>query len=296
MTQSTPQAPSRRHHFIPQFLLREWTADDDKLACFWPRHDGIVRGRRLSSKSFACEDWLYETAGFPPEHAQQMEDKYFKLLDDRASKAHRLLCDGNIDDISHEMTCDWARFIMSIWFRTPGDVKGLKAVIDSLLDPQVSERILGLVVPEDFPEAGLSQVRMEALRIAIDDRERGEVFLAMKWAIVTVTGDESLMISDWPLDSAKELPFLGHPGSYITLPISPRKLFIAAPSMTFLRAIGDLPTGDLSKKQNYATVAQARDFVGAVDDRDEAFIKCNFGREARPSVARSIAEAWDVVI
>lgn len=296
MTQSKPQAPSRRHHFIPQFLLQEWNGDDDMLACYWPRGDGVVRGKRLSRKSFACEDWLYETAGLPPEHAQQMEDKYFKLLDNRASDAHRLLCDGRSAEMSHEMMCDWARFIMSIWFRTPGDVKGLKTVIDALLDPEVSERVVGLTVPEDFPAAGLNQLRMEALRIAIDDRERGEAFLAMTWATITIASPESLMISDWPLDSAKDLPFLGHPRSYIALPISPRQLFIAAPSTAFLRSIGDLPVGELERKQNYATVSQARNFVGAVDDKDEAFIKSHFGCEGRPSIARSVAEAWNVTI
>lgn len=294
MTQSKPQAPSRRHHFIPKFLLREWRGDDDLLACYRPRDDGKLQYKRLSPKSVAYEDWLYETAGFPPEHAQQMEDRYFKMVDDRAAKAHRLLCDGRVSDLTREMTCDWARFIMSIWFRTPTDVKGLQTVIDALLEPEVSRRVLGMTVPEDFPAAGLNQLRMEVIRRAIDDRERGEAFLAMQWATITALEPATFMISDWPLDSGQGLPFLGHPQSYITLPISPSKLFVAAPSMSFLRAIGELAPGELERRQNHATVAQARRFVVAPDDRHEPTIAANFGREGRPSIARAIADAWSV--
>lgn len=244
----------------------------------------------------AYKDWLYETTGFSAEHAQQMEDIYFKLIDDRASNAHRLLVDGRTGEMSHEMMCDWARFIMSIWFRTPGDVKGLKTVINALSDPAVSEAAIGLTVPDDFPEAAVNQLQMEAIRRAIDDPERGQAFLSMEWATITSTETRSFLISDWPLDTAKDLPFLGHPKSYITIPISPRQLFIAAPSRAFLLALGDLQEGELERRQNYATVAQARSFVGASNDEEDAFIKQNFGCEKRPSIARSIAEAWNVEI
>ncbi|QBM78197.1 DUF4238 domain-containing protein (plasmid) [Sphingomonas sp. AAP5] len=296
MTQSTKQNPSRRHHFIPQFLLREWGDGAGDLVCYWPRGDGKVRSKPLSPKSVAYKDWIYETTGFSAEHAQQMEDIYFKLIDDRASNAHRLLVDGRTGEMSHEMMCDWARFIMSIWFRTPGDVKGLKTVINALSDPAVSEAAIGLTVPDDFPEAALNQLQMEAIRRAIDDPERGQVFLSMEWATITSTETRSFLISDWPLDTAKDLPFLGHPKSYITIPISPRQLFIAAPSRAFLLALGDLQEGELERRQNYATVAQARSFVGASNDEEDAFIKQNFGCEKRPSIARSIAEAWNVEI
>jgi hypothetical protein len=296
MTQSTPQNPSRRHHFIPQFLLREWADNEGNLLCYWPRGDGKVRSKPLSPKSVAFEDWLYETTGLPPEHAQQMEDVYFKLIDDRASNAHRLLVEGRAGEMSHEMQCDWARFIMSIWFRTPGDVKGLKTVINALSDPVISDAAIGLTVPEDFPDAALNQLQMEAIRRAIDDPERGEALLSMEWATITSSGTRSFLISDWPLDTAKDLPFLGHPKSYISIPISPRQLFIAAPSKAFLIAIGDLSEGELEHRQNYATVAQARSFVGASNGEEDAFIKQNFGCEERPSIARSIADAWNVKI
>jgi hypothetical protein len=106
-----------------------------------------VRGRSvadkpLSSKSFGYEEWLYETTGLPPQHAQQMEQKFFEPLDTRASKAHRLLVDGHASELTDERVRDWARFIMSIWFRTPSDVKGLEVIVKAFADPDLRDAIL----------------------------------------------------------------------------------------------------------------------------------------------------------
>lgn len=297
MTSSKAPNPPKRHHFIPQFLLKQWAGDDDKmLHSYWLREDASLGMDRYPPKSVACEDWLYETTGFPPQHAQQMEDKFFKPLDTRASNVLPYLTGGRLSELSDQMTCDWARFVMSIWFRTPNDVKGLQKVVEALASPAISEEVLGLSIPEGFPDGALSQLTMEAVRQAIDNEERGTALLNMQWAVLTSPGEHRYMISDWPLDTAKDLPFLGHEKSYITLPISPRHLFIAAPSMAFLRAIGNLEQGEIEHRQNYATVSQARRFVGSIDNRYEAFVRLHFGSEGRPSIAKSLADAWNVPI
>lgn len=294
MTQSKPQAPRRRHHFIPKFLLDRWTGRDGELVRYFRRGDGVIDRKRSSPGGVAYEDWLYETAGFPPEHAQQMEQKFFAPIDDKAAKAHDLLAAKRGNELTEAMACDWARLIMSIWFRTPGDTKGLGNAIASLADPSTSKRVMGMPTPPDFPPEAFSQLQMQAIRMAIDDPERGRALIGMHWGTVDLPSPRRFMISDWPLQTARDLPFLGHPGSYIVMPLTPSRLFAAACSPRFLPALGALPPRELEQRVNYAVVSQARSFVGATCEKAEVFVEKNFACEGRPSVAKTIAQAFGV--
>ena len=294
MTQSKPQRPPRDHHYIAQFLLREWLGADRKVLCYRRYADGMLREKPLSPKSFGYEQWLYETTGLPLQHAQQMEKEFFEPLDTRASNGHRLLVDGRADELTDEMARDWVRFIMSIWFRTPADIKGLGTIVKAFADPELRERHLGLQSADELPDVAYHQLQMEALRMAIDDAERGEALLNMRLCTLGIDGSHHLMVSDWPMQTAKDLPFLGHPGSYILMPVSPHRLFVAAPSDDFVRRLAEVPQHKLVADLNYAIVAQARHFVGYSRAEDLSFIKEHFASQARPSVAQTIADALGI--
>jgi hypothetical protein len=294
MTQSKPQQPPRDHHFIAQFLLRAWRRADRKVPCYRRCADGRLRAKDLSPKSFGFEEWLYETTGLPPQHAQQMEQKFFEPLDTRASAAHRLLVEGRTRDLTDEITRDWVRFIMSIWFRTPSDVKGLGAIVKAFADPELRRRHLGMEEADELPDVAYHQLQMEAIRLAIDDAERGEALLSMRLCTLGLDEAHHLMVSDWPMQTAKDLPFLGHPGSYILMPVSPHRLFIAAPSDAFVHELAKVPQQELVLRVNHAVVAQARHFVGYSREDDLPFIKEHFACHPRPSIARTTANALGI--
>lgn len=288
MTQSKPQAPSRDHHFIPQFLLRAWAGDDNKVPCCWPRADGQLRPKRLSPKSFGFETSLYTTECMAPEHAQQMEEKFFKPLDDGAADAHRLLVAGNVGDLTDAMVLDWARFIISLWFRTPTDIHGLRAFVDAFADPEFSEAKLGMSTPVALPDGSYSALQMDAVRAGISLPAFNEALVSMHWYALGIDGPHRFMISDWPTQTAQNLPFLGHKDAYVVVPISPSRLFIAAASDTFILKVLNMPQGLLAERVNHAVVAPARHFVGYGDEEQLPFIKTHFASAPRPSVAESL--------
>ncbi|WP_242141012.1 DUF4238 domain-containing protein, partial [Sphingomonas sp. TREG-RG-20F-R18-01] len=288
MTQSKPQAPSQDHHFIPKFLLRAWAGDDRKVACCWPRDDGIVRPGRLSPKSFGYRTLLYTTQGLPPEHAQQMEDKFFKRLDDRAAKAHELLVAGRVGELTDATVLGWANFVISLWFRTPTDIDGLGEFVDAFKDPDFSESKLGMATPEALPDGAYSALQMEAVREAIYDPALNQALVDMNWYSLETETSRRFMISDWPTHTAQNLPFLGHPNSYIAMPISPKRIFIAAASDTFIHEVLHTPQAFLVDRVNEGIVAHARHFVGYADEGEVPFIKSHFASAPRPSVAGTI--------
>jgi len=294
MTQSKPQQPPRDHHFIAQFLLRAWRRADRKVPCYRRCADGRLREKDLSPKSFGFEEWLYETTGLPPQHAQQMEQKFFEPLHTRASSSHRLLVDGQTSDLTDEMTQDWIRFIMSIWFRSPLDVRGLREIVKAFADPELRRRHLGMEETDELPDVAYHQLQMEAIRLGIDDAERAQALLSMRLCTIGLDEAHPLMVSDWPMETAKDLPFLGDPGSYILMPVSPHRLFVAAPSDTFVHALLEIPQAELVARLNIAIVSQARHFVGYSREEDLPFIKAHFASRPRMSIAQDLAYALGI--
>ena len=96
------------------------------------------------------------------------------------------------------------------------------------------------------------------------------------------------------MQTAKDLPFLGHPGSYILMPVSPHRLFVAAPSDNFVHRLAEIPQHELVAKLNSAIVAQARHFVGYSRAEDLPFIKEHFASQARPSIAQTTADTLGI--
>lgn len=290
--QRRPQNPPSRHHFIPEFLLKQWASPSGELLRYRRDERGKVRRKPASPKS-VCFGWdLYETTGFPPEHAQQMETLFMGPLDDRAAKAHALLVDGRLNDLSDEALCDWARFVMSIWFRTPSDVEALHEAVISLTDREVSKRELGVEPPAELPPVALKQLQMSVIRNAIDDEQRGSTLINMHWAVVKISPPWEFFISDWPFDMSIVHPLSGHRSAYLTMPLSPCHLFVASRSRGMARQMALLPQRELAARQNRAAVGHAELFVGASQARGANFIERQFGQEGRPSLVRPIAEKY----
>jgi hypothetical protein len=224
------------------------------------------------------------------EHAQQMEEKFFQPLDDHAADAHRLLVAGKVGDLTDAMILGWANFIISLWFRTPTDINALRQFVNAFSDPKFSEFKLGMAAPEALPSEAYSGLQMEAIRAAIYDPAFNKALVDMNWYALGTDTSRRFMTSDWPMQTAQNLPFLGNPDSYIAMPISPQRIFIAAASDTFIYRVLDTPQEVLVDRVNHAVAAQARHFVGYVDDAEVPFITTRFARAARPSVGENILE------
>lgn len=133
---------------------------------------------------------------------------------------------------------------------------------------------------------------MKFLRYVIDDRERGESLINMDWRVRRMSNRRQLWVSDWPLDIPKDYAWLGHPLSFVTLPIAPDALFVAAGSRAMGDRIASLTEREIISRQNRATVGHAQGFVGAQLPDGADFIRKHFGDLPRYSVTEETASSY----
>ena len=288
--QSKNQNPPWRHHFIPKFLLNEWAKSGELLRYYRDRR-GDVQCEPRSPKGVCFAPDLYKTEGFPREHAQQMETIFMQWIDNAAANVHARLLRGEVDALSDQECTEWARFIISLIFRTPLDIRGLREAVAIL-----AERARPLMEAdgegEELPPVAVQDLQMKILRYVIDDRERGSTLINMHWRVVKTSNPRELWISDWPLDVPSKAAWLGDPSSYIGLPIAPDAWFVAAGTKSFADRLVAQPHREIILRQNRATVGHAQNFVGAKTLNAAKFIKTNFGGLPRFSVTQSMAEKY----
>lgn len=177
----------------------------------------------------------------------------------------------------------WTRFIQSLQLRTPADVAGVKqrthhdwgVSIPKIQETYESMRRLG--DPATFEEFLASddplvvdRAGMKILTTLIDAPKMGEFINNMIWDVVRLDDARiDLLTSD---RAVEQVLGLGDRKAFLTLPIGPRRLFIAARQRSTIDAIARASPTDVVRKRNRATVCYAREFVWATDRSQAPFI------------------------
>jgi hypothetical protein len=300
MTSSNPPA---KHHYIPRFLITQWAVDEGKLWRFLQPAPGKIAAKRVAPAEIGYEKYLYATPGLPPEKAQEVEQLFMSRLDDLAAETYQLILAGKLRTLTQKQRSAWSRFIMSQWFRTPAGLGFFKEAMghilagpDQALDaryreirqenyPDSLEELIAMMGP-DF--AG--QTAMGLFRKMIDDAKNGHRLNNMPCLVIETSASHEFLISDAALQQSKAGIFSDQ--GYLTLPVSPRKLFVAATKTDVIRSIQALPHRDLIARNNRAVVKHASIFVGATDRSQESFITDNFGAEEHHTLVRRLAEKY----
>ena len=290
--QSKPQQPPDKHHYVPEFLLKEWKNSEGTIWRHYRNGRGVVDCKPQAPGGMGYQPGLYAIEGFPPEHKQQVEAGFMEPLDTAADRVHQLLLNGQVRALTDEQHSRWAGLIMSLWFRTPGDVKGIRSAVDALYERHLARTAPDLEGPVELPEAARNQLAMDVLMQSIDNGDRGRELINMHWDVIDIEPSRELFISDSPLAQPTTYARLGTAASYVTLAISPNKLFVATQSPTLIPTLRKMPQRDLVARQNRAAVGQAEHFVGSKSRSADKFIRENFGTAERLSLTRGIAERY----
>ncbi|MDI1326076.1 MAG: DUF4238 domain-containing protein [Brevundimonas sp.] len=295
--------PPRKHHFIPQFLLGQWTTNDGKLWRFMQPAPGKIAVKSVSPAEIGYEEYLYATPGLPPEKAQQVEQHFMSPLDSLAADAQQMLLAGQASKMPQKERSSWSRFIMSQWFRTPAGLSYFKEAMGLVLkardeplnaryqeirkegDPERLEDAIAALGP-DFAEGAA----MDLLRRMSDDPKLGHKLNNMRWFVVDILAGDELLISDAAFQQSQA--GILSPQGYMTIPIAPRKLFVAVTRQSTADAIRAIPVAELARRNNSAVVRHASIFVGATDRSQEGFIREHFGKEEHRTMIRSLAEEY----
>lgn len=287
------QNPSRRHHYIPVFLTKAW-ADQSNKVIRYAKYKGIER-RTVSPKAVFYKDDLYRLPLDLGSDAQRLEDEFFKHLDCRASNIHRVLMQGAVPALSDRQRLDWAIFVLSLILRSPENIESQKRIMSGYWSETVArisveyEALKGKNDPESFEEfqKGLhplssDQYGMEILPGLILNEKILYPLSKLNWSVIDTSSSQfELLISDDPIAIPGGLL---NDGGMLALPISPSKVFVAAPNRGTIGQICRLAPNQLARSLNSWIVEGAREYVVARSNCQDRFILNRFGRNIRPPI------------
>ena len=229
------QQESRRHHFVPKFLLKPWAIDGKLNGFWWDERRGQLSCKRKGPKAFCYESDLLMFAHHK-EGTDVLERKFFGDVDTRGALAReRLLTDGR-RSLNHEERCDFARFLLSLEARRPPIVRRLRDGSWNLADAidndpdirrEMKEQGLSSAPSEFLKERGFSFAdrALSNIQGLVDNQRVGDRLIDMQWRVVRLgPHDGTFVLSDRPL---VRLNGYEHRDAAWFLPLSPRSAFYA---------------------------------------------------------------------
>lgn len=273
---STP----RDHHFIPAFALAPWAINDNQLVEYTIRYKKLIP-KPVGPKATGFVRDLYAFPELPPEHAQHLESVFFNYADDKAARALDLHL-NNKAGWNNELVSAWSRFVIGIHLRHPDVMPELRAAAGSIWDQSGAayqphyekERRPGdpatmdewLATRDPLTRA---KIQLNCIIAMLDNQIVGTHLNSMKWSILDVSNSPlGFLMSDRPV----EIYRLKDPSGFISTPISPTKLFVAANEQQQIQNLGELPPGEVVRHVNLFVTSRARKFVWATDKSQTAFI------------------------
>lgn len=275
-----------RHHYVPQFLLREWsgTTLDNKVEAF--RLDlPHLPSSRHATKFVGFEDDLYAltmpiVAGMDQ---QAVEKNLLRHIDDLGARVLQKLKTLGFQGLSPSDRVDWARFLMSLRLRQPDIIQILRTessehLATSLAEgPEEYESIATVSEPSSLPEwvelrfPGLIEnFGMSFFHELVDDPKVGDKILRMKWWLWDFSKEKHhLLLADHPCVFTVGID---DPNIVIALPISPNRAFMATNSEGVASIMRKQRPKDLLTRLNESSLSQARVRIYSCDSSQRRFI------------------------
>jgi Protein of unknown function (DUF4238) len=231
-----------RHHYVPQFLLRQWATNGRLVGYYFEAASGKVIENAKAAVASACQ--IPDLNTYFGIHASQRdfpETGFFTpCVDTPAAIALQAMLKKGIRALKPEQRMDWARLLVSFAVRTPEALREL--------GPRETKKAFALVEAnaKGPPEAerkvsAMIQANMQKLErnfplnIAMDlstDPEKLVAVDRMTWWIRRWPRS-AILIGDRPLLTFPRQPYpcaipLDHPSCLIALPIAPNAVFFAS--------------------------------------------------------------------
>jgi hypothetical protein len=289
---------TEKNHYLPVFYQKRWAVHPDRRVCCYSKPYNEVKALRRYPTQVGYEIDLYTVSGLDRDAAGCLERQFFKITDDQASKALDIIEKGRWITMDNRTRSGWTRFVNSLLFRTPGEVRtsfrevALHAAhaerefernYDTHRrpdDPPTFAEFKAKSLPNAAARAGIRFIQ----RI-IDDPQVGSFFNKLAWTVVDLTGSYTLITCDRPIVMTNGMAY---PDSHLALPIGPRQIFIASKDPKFVDKLPRHKSDVLAARINDRIASQARRFCIATDDTHLAFVAKRFGQRLPSSPMETI--------
>ena len=110
-----------RHHYVPQFLLRQWSNSGRLVAYFYESRASKVIENDSATVVSACQIRDLNIFFAVPKHQKDFpETKHFTpVVDTPAFHALHVMLKKGVGAPTHKQRIDWARLLVSFGVRTP---------------------------------------------------------------------------------------------------------------------------------------------------------------------------------
>jgi hypothetical protein len=285
---STP----RDHHFIPAFLLKQWAGQNGKLIEYAIKH-GKVIAKPVGPHSTGYEFDLYAFNKLASDVRQYIEQVFFNYADNAASIALERHLSNSREPWSAELLSAWSRFLIGIYLRHPDAMPELCAGAQSIWlgSGEASQQAYDAARKPDDPatfdeylEARdpliAAKMRMNMVIKSFNNDILGNHINGMKWGLVDVSASQiRLLLSDRPVEFSN----LKEPQGFVSMPISPTKLFVAANNPASLVNLRRVKSREIVQHVNQFIVGRARRFVWAQDQTQRRFVENQMSKNLEPT-------------
>jgi hypothetical protein len=294
-----------KHHYSPQFYLRQWAGADGRLFRYHRPNDQTVVSRR-SPEYLGFEDYLYTVQG--EDDPQILEKGFFSNVDNYAAPILETLSrlgPGLVilgrNDLRNDSRSDWTRFINSLQLRGPHSLTEIDAVLQERVQENFErdhgEAYRAEKQPDDpdsvyeyaqrYAPRWLADAHKFLLTQMIDHEQVGDVIVNMIWAVVDVSdAPHTLLTSDRPYITSHGLLL---PECLLSVPISPTRLFVAANDRRRLEVLAAQSSKDTVRNANNLVVRMAVENVYGNNDSHKAYVEKRLRQKNQPPVPGAIA-------
>lgn len=236
-----------RHHYLPAFYLARWAQDGELWRFLRPRGPSYpVHVKPVTPAGIGYVPNLYAYPRLAdPRDRQTIEADFLQVVDSKGAAAIEKV-ERNEPATPNDKGA-LVQFILSLLHRTPGRI--------SFLQDELKRRLAEDMDPEGLPEEFFRHAALDVFT----DLVASDVMISqlVRFPVFIITIGEhrhSLMTSDRPVMISDGLH---HDGSFVMLPVSPRRLLILARDKRVPEAFARQDTGKLITAVNDAVVSQA---------------------------------------
>lgn len=261
----------KRHHYLPEFYLSRWTEEGRLWRFLRPRGpNSPVHARKAYPREVGFSKNLYRLPRVHDENdSQALEKNFLQIIDFKGAKA---LAKAE-KNIAHSLADkqQMIQFMLSLLHRSPSRL--------SCLRNQLRERVAEFLNPEEDCEDLIYHSTLEVFADLVSSEFMISKLSDFKFYVINV-GDDShaLMTSDRPLIISDGLH---HEGSFLMLPIGPRKLLILARSHKIPEYFVAHEPRTLIVAINDAIVSQSEGLVIGTKFSDRRFIEKRLDRSSK---------------
>lgn len=273
------------HHYLPRSYQKRWADPSSGEVWVYQRPHEALRAKPKSTRATGHKAGLYTVFTSPTDFHDDLEDTYFREIDQKGSDVLDLIQDQSPAALAKLRTRrhDWERFVLALYHRNPRQIAW---IIGEVINWQLvefkalRENYEQMRTPDEpatwdefvtYLTAGnMTPMAAEILRSFIDMPVVYEQFDAMDSGFFKLNNGRKLLTSDYPIIRHKGLK---DPDGFIAVPVSPTEIWAAFNGRHVGNAIADgLNSGILVEEFNQYVVGHCIQYVYAADGDQVAFV------------------------